>query len=326
MTTASAVGPTHSPATAPPARFHRTVTVPGDGTEESWIAAGELVPRGIAVRMHSDETTSTVLRTNVDVDAYTRHEHVRIPVDLEALATDPEIPPAVGTALAVLHRLEGSALAESRAMLPTWTGNEARITAFLASWMVQRHWQARALRDVLTGDDPVERPLPFAAPTLAARLRRVHVDRLQPLIAPLWTFGAGEATTAGHMARMAIQEASLLAGLRALAPHLSGEARRVVDVVSDHHEPAVRFFTTEAIARITRSRREAVTARVLLSLNSPLDGGGVVDPDLPAALAVLGAQAADRAALHRARFEITRLLPGPALPDPYLRALSKGGA
>src|SRR5699024_7357590 len=116
-----------------------------------------------------------------------------------------------------------------------------------------------------------------------------------------WTVLAGEALTAGHMARMAIQEASLQAGLVALAPRLSGEAARVVSEVVARHEGATDFFTTEAIARITRSRREALTARAVLALDSPLDGGGIPDPDLPAALAVIGEAPRDRAALRRAR-------------------------
>ncbi|NMA77590.1 MAG: hypothetical protein GX960_10115, partial [Actinomycetales bacterium] len=54
-------------------------------------------------------------------------------------------------------------------------------------------------------------------------------------------------------------------------------------------------------------------------------GGGIIDPDLRAALAVLGAEAHDRAALHRCRYEITRLLPGPDLPDLHFSSLPRTG-
>lgn len=324
MSSSSPVGTAREARGAVASASPGTVTVPGGGTQVSWEAAERALASGQRVRLHFDGSTARVLRTEVDVEAYTRRDHGRIAVDTARLAAEEPLTDDLRLALGVLQRLAGSALAESRAMLPTWTGNEARITAFLASWMVERHWQARALRDLLTGDDPVARPRPVAPRTPAGRLRRLHVDRLQPLIAPAWTVLAGEAVTAGHMARMAVQEASLQAALRALAPRLTGETRRVVEEIDDRQQGATDFFTAEAIARVSRSRREARTARVVLALGSPLDGGGTSDPDLPAALAVIGADPQTRAALRRARFEITRLLPGPDLPGRHLR--SAGGA
>lgn len=292
-----------------------------------------------------------VLHTAFDVAAYTRIPRGRHRVDagdVDSGGSTRAVPAAVDSgssgarggatltadlrmALGMLQRLEAGALGESRAMLATWTGNEARVTAFLTTWMVERHWQARALRDLLEADaarglSADSRAFSARSPRLAARARRVHVDRIQPLLSPAWTALAGEAATAGHMARMAIQEASLQASLLALAPRLDGEAQRVVHLLAERHAPAVDFFRTEAAARITRSRREAWTARTVLALASPLDPGGVTDPDVHAALRVVGARPHDRAALHRARFETTRLLPGPDLPDPLLRAAFGRGA
>lgn len=276
-----------------------------------------------AGHLHLDETITPVLRTDVDVAAYVRRGSARLEVDTAQLTAEAPLAEDVRLVLGVLQRLESSALAESRAMLATSTGNEARITAFLATWMVDRFWQSRALRDLLTGDHPTDRPAPFHRPGVAQALRRLHVDRLQPLLSPLWTGLGGEAVPAGHMARMAIQEASLQAALEILSRQVTGEARRVLEVVVARHQAAVDFFTAEAIARVTRSRRESALARLVLSLGSPLEAGGVPDPDLSAALAVLGGSARDRAALHRARYEITRLLPGPDLPDPHLGSLPR---
>ncbi|WP_253705353.1 hypothetical protein [Brachybacterium sp. P6-10-X1] len=276
--------------------------------------------------LHLDETIAPVLVTDFDVAAYTRRSIGRLPVATDLLRSEPPLTAEMRTALGVLQRLESSALSESRTMLATATGNEARITAFLSTWLVDRHWQSRALRDLLTGDHPVERPQIQGRLHPLLTLRRVHVDRVQPLLSPLWTAIAGEAVAAGHMARMAIQEASLQAALRALSRRLDGEARRVLGVVIERHQAATDFFTAEAIARIDRSRAEALTARLVLTLGSPLEGGGIPDADLPAALAVVGAEARDRAALRRVRFEITRLLPGPDLPDPVLTALPRPGA
>ena len=52
------------------------------------------------------------------------------------------------------------------------------------------------------------------------------------------------------------------------------------------------------------STLEAAVARLVLSLDSPLDGGGIIDPDLKPALQVIGAESRDRAALRRARWQL----------------------
>ena len=278
-----------------------------------------------AGHLHFDETITPVLRTDFDVEAYTRRGTSRLEVDTALHASQEPLRAEERLALGVLQRLESAALAEARMMLATVTAHEARITAFLATWLVDRHWQGRALRDLLTGDDPVERPTPGRRPGALATLRRLHVDRVQPLLTPLWNAAAGEAVAAGHMARLAIQEASLVAGLDAIARRLDGEAERVVRAVRERHEAALDFFTAEAIGRITRSRREAAVARLVLGLDSPLHGGGVPDPDLDAALQVVGADPRDRAALRRARREITRRRPGPDLPDAPLLSLPRKG-
>lgn len=282
-----------------------------------------------AGHLHLDETISPVVRTDFDVAAYAKRGTDRIVVDSSQRAADGPLPAEVRTTLGVLHRLEASALAESRAMLATSTGVEARITAFLATWLVERFWQSRALRDVLAGDRPAD--VADTSDTSEHRsalhplhaLRRVHVDRVQPLLSPLWGIVTGEGVTAGHMARMAIQEASLQAALVAVSRQLDGEAKRVVDLVAGRHDAAVGFFTAEAITRITRSGGEAASARAVLALSSPLHGGGLADAQLLTALRVIGADTRDRAALRRARFEITRLLPGPDLAGrlPFPRPL-----
>lgn len=276
--------------------------------------------------LHLDDSITPVVVTDFDVAAYTRRGTSRLPVDSALHAQQSPLPQDVRLALGALQRLESSALAESRSMLATATGHEARITAFLATWLVDRFWQSRALRDLLTGDHPVDRPEQHHRLHPLRALRRIHVDRVQPLLSPLWGAVTGEGITAAHMGRMAIQEASLRGALVALSRRLDGEARRVLDEVAARHDAAVEFFTAEAIARITRSRGEAATTRLVLALTSPLDGGGSADADIRAALATIGADVRDRAVLHRARYEITRLLPGPDLPDPLLSALSRPGA
>src|SRR5699024_672624 len=91
-----------------------------------------------AGHLHFDASITPVLRTDVDVDAYVRRGTSRLGVDTALLASERPLPEDLRLALGVLQRLEASALAESRAMLATATGNEARITAFLATWLVDR--------------------------------------------------------------------------------------------------------------------------------------------------------------------------------------------
>ena len=84
---------------------------------------------------------------------------------------------------------------------------------------------------------------------------------------------------------LADDEGMIRSALAALLPRLNGEARRVLAEVVERREEIVRFFRTEATARITRSRREAVLARVHLGWPwAPLRVVGVPEPDEAAAL------------------------------------------
>ena len=61
-----------------------------------------------------------------------------------------------------------------------------------------------------------------------ARLRDVWVERAMPVVVAPVAAVVGESITAGHMLRLALQEASLQATYAALLPRLEGEAARVV--------------------------------------------------------------------------------------------------
>lgn len=272
-------------------------------------------------RMFADGSVPPVLRTAFDVSAYTREVGGRLELDASVLAHEVHALGADGAAalaeirrdLAYLHRVESAALTEARTMLSSWTAHEARITAFLASWLWEGFWEARALREV-AGALPSGPAAPPERPRPGSRVRRRYVEHLLPLAGPAWSLVAAERVTAGHMARMAIREASLLAALRALAPRLDlvPTARHTLGEIAARRERSVDFFRREAIARITRSRGEAVVARIVLAV------GG--DPLRPAGQAVAHERDArssifrtpeDRRTLQAASFEITRLLPGP---------------
>lgn len=317
-----ALGASPAPLTAP-----RTEgTVPGP-------PARDRAPAGTArparrPPLHADGTVAPVLVTDFDVAAYTRTAPGRLEVDTAALAADPGglEDPALRRDLGFLHRIQSSALAEARAMLSTWTGNEARITAFLATWLYERHWAAAALAEILGATGPMPAPpspagAPLSPRRLGARARALYVERALPVVAPLWTLALGENVTAGHMARLAILEESVAAAHRALLPRSGGEARRVLEALLERSVPAREFFRAEARARVLRSRAEARTARALLALAGPVwRVVGVADPAEREALASILAAPQARAEVRRAHQEIGRLLPGPplrvALPSP----------
>ena len=277
--------------------------------------------RPLAGYRYLDPTIPLALRTPFDVDSYVRRAPGPHTLDTSSLADQGPLSAADRQVLQMLHRWEASALAESRTMLAGPTGREPRITAFLATWHVERLWQARALRDLL-----MSRPAPVLPPqhtprTVRRKLRRIQVDHITPALSSLGTVLIGEPIVAGHMARLAIQESALEAAVRILGERTHGETRRVLTHVADRHVDAVDFFSQEARARIRRSRREAVTARVVLSLQSPFAVGGILDPVLPGALRTLASGPRERARLRRGRDEVLGLLPGPRLRDPVLGSL-----
>jgi hypothetical protein len=288
-------------------------------------------------REWADDTVRPVLLTDFDVTDYSLEVEGLIDVDADALTADLRDAPA-GTVdipalrrdLGYLRRIESATLTEVRTMYSSWTANEARITSFLVSYLWDRFWWARALRDVCealpasgagttteagrateAGDAEKTR-----RPTLRARLRHTYVERLLPIVGPGWNAAVGEAVTAGHMARMAIQDASMLAALRAMLPRVpaGGELRRILSTIIGRRERTVDFFRTEATARITRSVAEARTARAVLTVGGdPLRPAGDWVPGETEARASIFRTATSRAALRRAHEEITRLLPGPTI-------------
>jgi hypothetical protein len=265
-------------------------------------------PGHVRGRLFSDADCPTVLRTEFDVDDYLAHARGRIEFDAERIAMTEDVARDLG----FLWRLENSALAETRAIFASWTANEARITAFVTGWGYERYWLARALRDILEASTDSMDPRRVGAP----RLRGVWVERGLPIIAPVVGGLVREPLTAGHMARLAIQESSLQAAERAVRARLGGEAARVLTEIIDRREEIIRFFRSEAVARIRRSRIEAVTARAhLMRPWAPLRIVGVPEPDEARALTSIFASASDRRRLIDSDAEIGQFLPGNPHPS-----------
>lgn len=256
-------------------------------------------------RLHTVAGQTLTLHTEFDVSAYSHASRGRIAVDKAAVG------PLMGAArhdLSYLWRLDSAHLSEARAVLATWTVNEARITAFVATWAYERLWLAHAARDLLVAGCG-ELPEPLGRRTLSARVRELYVERGLPILAPVWTAIVGESVTAGHMARLAIQESALQAAYLALAPRLQGEAKRVVEEIARRREEMISFFTAEARARIARSPQEARMALAYLHRRwRPLRVVGTPDPDEPRAMSSIFRTPEDLARLARADQHLRELL------------------
>lgn len=263
-------------------------------------------------RLFSAENVPLVLRTEFDVESYQAAAKGYMNID-EFDDPPAELDAAVGRDLAFVWRLESTALAETRAMLSSWTANEARITAFIATWAFERYWMARASRDLLEqAGTPTGalRTLPFIG-----RIRDTYVERILPLVAPLVGGVVQEPITAGHMARMAVQEGAIDAMQKALLPRLTGKAQAVLETVIARRVPMLDFFRTEATTRISRSRPEELSAALHLAAPwAPLRSVGVPDPDEEAALTSIFGSAESWRRLVDSDRVVGQLLPGQPQP------------
>lgn len=258
-------------------------------------------------RVFSDASQPEVLFTDFDVAAYTNDALGRISVDPEAVRADP-FDAVTAADLSFMWRLDSAGLSETRSILSAWTGNEARITAFIATWSYERMWLAWAIKDVLEAAGI--RLEPRNRQRISARLREAWVDRLMPLTVPWMAAAIGEPFTAGHMIRMALQEASLRAAYAELLGRLAGEAHRVIAEIVERRATFVEFFHLEASARLARSRRERILARAALIGWEPLRIVGVPDPDEPRAMGNIFLSQEARSRLRAAQQPTRELLAG----------------
>ena len=260
--------------------------------------------------LYSDPHRELVLRTSFDVEAYTRSAHGRITVPNSGIA----IGERTRRDLNYLWRVETGALSEMRTVLASWTGNEARITAFLATWAYERYWFGRALGDVLAAAG--EAPTPRANLALTVRLRNLYVESIAPIGAPVVAIVLGEQMTAGQMARMAIHERALSLAYRQLAERVAqGPVGDVLAEIANRRTRIVEFFELEASARIRRSRTERVSAAWHLGRHwSPLRVVGIADADEARAIRSIFRSPQARAELSESDRPLSAMLPGRPTP------------
>lgn len=269
-------------------------------------------PGYVQGRLFSDPDNPIVLRTDFDVEAHQSDARGYLDID-ELDGESAHLDEAVGRDLAFVWRLESAALAETRAMLSSWTANEARVTAFIATWAFERYWMARASRDLLE-----QAGMPTAArrrPTFTSRAHDAYVERVLPLVSPVLGGAVKEPITAGHMARMAFQESAFDACQRALLNRLTGKAYAVLETVIERRGSILDFFRAEATARISRSRREQLSAAVHIGPGwAPLRAVGVSDPDEETALTSIFGSTESWFRLVESDQVVGSLLPGSPQP------------
>lgn len=203
----------------------------------------------------------TVLTTDFDVAAYTRAEPGPISVEAQGL----ELTAEQALILRYLRSVLATELGQMRAMLSSWTGHEARITAFLATWAVERYWSARALRDLLQRASAPTELLPAQRRhPVQRRLASTYNSRILPLTASVTGTLVGEPITAGHMTRMAINQALLSAATQSAQIHLPDPAQAPLAQIHRRQETAFEFFAAEATARIKRTGAERASAELHL--------------------------------------------------------------
>lgn len=272
-------------------------------------------PGYVCGRLHFDESMR-VLHTDFDVADYTRRVRPRIRVDLGAL----ELDPILHQDLEYLWRVEASAIGDMRTMLSSWTGREARITAFLASWAYERYWIAKALEDILKADACPGPTMPGFQ--LVGAAHALYVDYLLPTVASLSTLLVREPMSAGHMARMAVHEGALAAAYRALKPRAGKDLANIFDEILERRADFIDFFQQEAQARIERSTPELQSA--WLHINNgwvPMRPDGVPDPDERRALRSIFRTPESHLDARSTDEFIAALLPGE--PRPMTKVLDK---
>ncbi|OYN90519.1 hypothetical protein [Parenemella sanctibonifatiensis] len=255
-----------------------------------------------------------VLRTDFDVADYTRQAQGRI---LQTPGPG-ELADDRRADFEFLWRVENGAISELREVISSWTGVEARITAFLATWAFERHWMAVAVRDMLAVDGEAPERKPARG---LDRIRSAYVEKLLPLVTPVVGFAVREPITAGHMAKMAIHEGALQVAYETLLPELSGGAHDTVAELIERRRPMIEFFRIEAATRIRRSSAERRAAGWALANFSPLRVGGVGDADARRSLRSIFGTAAAQAALAASDATIGDLVPG--APTPSLKAVRR---
>jgi len=210
----------------------------------------------------SGEASVPGARFSVREYARSAHGSHRGSLELEAYDGSP-LDPATVEILALLSRLERSALRYLRSVLVTPTHADAEMTAFLVTWAYEKYWLADALE--LVADAQPTAAVPATTDTLARRLRRGWhglAERVEPIRESVVANLIGDDVIAVHCITGALDEWITQTAYRRLAettgnPHLQATLTRLLAVKQRHGE----FFTGQARDRLDASPRARTLAR-----------------------------------------------------------------
>ncbi|MFF3946793.1 hypothetical protein ACFYYN_18445 [Streptomyces sp. NPDC001902] len=218
---------------------------------------------------NDEATTAPPGTAGFDVREFARTAHGshRGRLDLGSLAEEPLDAESVRLVRA-LRDMERATLHRVRDLLVTATHKDARVTAFLTTWMFERFWIADALDAVLDAS-PAARGLPSTAGP-ARRLLAERRERRGPIRRSLIANITGTQIVAEHVTTSLVDEWITQAAYRRLAD-VSPAMASITDPITEIKQRHIHFLAEEAELRLRRSvRAQRITRRALRHSAWPL--------------------------------------------------------
>jgi hypothetical protein len=182
-------------------------------------------------------------------------------LDFESFRENP-LPDHSLRTLRYMADVEYHTVCYTRDLLTTPSHNEPEVSAFMTMWNREEFWHGEALAEVLNTHG-----VDFGFDELkATRMKLGWKDRLDPIKQSLLGKIVGQDFVAVHMAWGAANEWSAITAYNRMAeleenPTLAELLRRIAKQEARH----VAFYTSQARARLARSRKAQVIARFALS-------------------------------------------------------------
>lgn len=176
-------------------------------------------------------------------------------------------------ALQYMSDVESHTVCYLRDLLVTPSHQDPEVTTFLTMWAYEEFWHGEVLDKVLAA---------HGADVGPDRIRRVRLaqgrnDRLAPVYQALAANVAGEDFVAVHMTFGAINEWSTHAGYgRLLDKENHPELAKVVGRIQRQETRHVAFYTSQARARLARSRKARLLTRLVLNAFWTPVGSGIM--------------------------------------------------
>lgn len=212
------------------------------------------------------DTPSPMIRT-IPADGFSVREFARTArgshradLRLDAYAAAP-LDTGTLEVLALLTRLERSALSYLRSVLVTPTHADARVTAFLVTWAYEKYWVADALEQVLAAH-PGHTPAARAGIPALRKAWRTLLERLEPIRESVVANLIGDDVIAVHLLTGAVDEWITQAAYRRLtAAATHPELERTLALLLEVKQRHAAFFATEATKRLEGSASAGRLAR-----------------------------------------------------------------